>query len=219
MLELLPRKLDALILIDPVSFELKLYEAAVEGATEGTKVKVISALMARLLFVTTEYRVEEGQHLIILTMIMDSADFHVLTRKDHTYFLTHEYLTSSSNLSNILNTYCANYPNCKVVIVFDEHNKDRKNQLIKACEKEVNQVQCNSWNDMLLNGGLFKASTLTDDVIKQVVDVKDFTIGYQVSSDSVKTTLIEPGTPLPYKDSFEVKIVRGNGQVIYVWHF
>uniref|UniRef100_A0AC35GEF3 Uncharacterized protein n=1 Tax=Panagrolaimus sp. PS1159 TaxID=55785 RepID=A0AC35GEF3_9BILA len=209
LLNLLPRKLDCIVFVNDGLFKIEQTQAAVSAVTKGTIVRVIPALMARFLYVTHNIQppLNDDQHILMLTKLSDITDFHILQRKNGTYIFIHEFLGWPANVPIVFDKYAAKYvagDAGKAVIIYDEMNEKVKDECIEKCPSiDIIQTVCPKWDEMLLSGGLNKASTLISEAYKTAMDVKDFTTGCQLNvgsgNEMEKSTLIAVGATIPLK--------------------
>lgn len=173
--------------------------------------------MARFLFITNKFAepLEEDQYLVILTKMMDLAEYHVLRRKNYTLKWVVEFLTYSGKAPISFKGYLTRYPNNKAIIVHENQSDPDIPEIIKASKRnDIVLILAPRWQDMILEGALAKAATMTNDEIKQKLDVADFTIGFQFSCGNIKETLIPVGRSLPCHFTQKVTVPGAKGMVI-----
>uniref|UniRef100_A0AC35GQY3 Uncharacterized protein n=1 Tax=Panagrolaimus sp. PS1159 TaxID=55785 RepID=A0AC35GQY3_9BILA len=212
LLNLTPRKLDCLVFVNSGQCDSKLLQTVVSFVTNGILIKVIPALMARFLYVVNSLEIAEQktQTLLILTKISSITEFHALQCLDDKkyYFINETPKYYNINIPSSFATYITEYGNGgKSVILYDEENAKSKDEIVQNNKNNnIIEMLCPSWEEMLLCGGLYKASALIDP--KDITDIKDFTIGFNISVDGKEECLIEKGKEIPIEINVTKKLTK-----------
>uniref|UniRef100_A0A7E4V068 Reverse transcriptase domain-containing protein n=1 Tax=Panagrellus redivivus TaxID=6233 RepID=A0A7E4V068_PANRE len=211
-----PRDLDELVLVNPGYIDMETVSAALDHVQETARsVKCICALHARLTAATTKVeKVPTDGHLIMVTLVDNHQEVHVLTKTRSCYHFV-EKTSKPKNLDAEIRRLRLAFAKSKIVLVRRKHTFPTPSAIIPGVVFD-GFVDFDSWNSLLAQGGLIEARTKQDGKLYKIRHVAGFSIGLSLVEPGQKyVELCKYGAKVPLSITLEKTYTAGSVRIEY----